>query len=278
MLQLNKIYCIDALEGLKQLETNSINLVCTSPPYANVKKSYFGIKPDKYVEWFIPIGKEIQRILTNDGSFILNINDVCEGGERSIYVHELVVELKKTANLKYFDKLVWIKKNGVPTSGLKRRADYFEYIFHFTKGLNPLFNIDAIREPYSPASIKRSLSPIKTNVSNKEARVKGKSSYKKWVLNEKGRHPNNLIYIKKNSGRESHVAMFHEDLPAHFIKAHTRAPNEVTDLSLDVVLDPFCGSGSTLISAKKLMRNFIGFDNKQEYVELANQLLSKINS
>lgn len=276
MLEINTAHCLDVLEGLSQIDSNSVNLIFTSPPYSTVKKTYDGIEPDKYVDWFVPIAKEMHRVLVPNGSFILNINDICYKGERSIYVHELVVALKKIVGFNYFDKMVWLKKNGPPTSGLNRRSDYFEYIFHFSKGLDPIFKVDEARMPYAESSIKRAKSLIKTNVSNKELRQTKQNSYKKWNLNDKGRFPNNVINIRKSNGRNSHVAAFHEDLPAHFIKVHTNEANDVLGLPGDLVVDPFCGSGSTLIAAKKLNRRFIGIDNKQEYVSLSKELLNKV--
>jgi site-specific DNA-methyltransferase (adenine-specific) len=81
------VLCGDCLDVLSEVEDNSIDLIITSPHYADSrKKSYGGIHPDLYVEWFMPIAKELQRVLKPDGTFILNIRDKVVKGERHTYV------------------------------------------------------------------------------------------------------------------------------------------------------------------------------------------------
>jgi len=92
MLNINTIHHGDSLELLKQLDSNSIDLVITSPPYADLK-TYIdnpGTHPDNYVDWFIPICKEICRVIKPTGSFILNINDKVENRFRHPYVYDLI--------------------------------------------------------------------------------------------------------------------------------------------------------------------------------------------
>jgi DNA modification methylase len=95
--QTNIIHCGDCLEILPKLSDESINLVVTSPPYADSrKKTYGGIPPDRYVEWFLPISRELKRLLKKDGSFVLNIKEKVIRGERHPYVLELILAMKKT--------------------------------------------------------------------------------------------------------------------------------------------------------------------------------------
>lgn len=258
-MELDKFICNDAINSLKTLSENTINLVITSPPYADIRKSYFGPKPDNYVTWFLPFGEQILRVLTEDGSFILNINDKCEKGERIPYAFELALELRNIG-FKFIDTIIWTKKNGSPTAG-RRRADYFEYIFHFAKSAMPIWNPDEIRTPYAATSLKRAEKPIKNNVSNRESRTQ--TQYKRWVLHPKGAFPKNVIAFPKDQGK-NHCASFHLDLPTHFIKAHS---NEG-----DIVLDPFAGRGTTLKAAKDLNRRYLGFEIKEEYVKLGKEL------
>lgn len=72
----NKITCGDVKEILPEMPANSVDLIVTSPPYADSRKrTYGGIHHNKYVEWFLPITKELKRILKPEGSFILNIKE-----------------------------------------------------------------------------------------------------------------------------------------------------------------------------------------------------------
>jgi len=86
----------DSKQVLKQLPDNSVDLIFTSPPYADQRKNtYGGVHPDKYVEWFLPISKELLRVLKPTGTFILNIKEKVVNGERSTYVMELILEMRK---------------------------------------------------------------------------------------------------------------------------------------------------------------------------------------
>jgi len=95
-IHLDKIHHQDCLEFLKELEPNSVQLIVTSPPYAdNRKKTYGGVPIKNYVDWFLPISKELKRILKPKGSFILNIKERATNGERGTYVLELILEMRK---------------------------------------------------------------------------------------------------------------------------------------------------------------------------------------
>jgi site-specific DNA-methyltransferase (adenine-specific)/site-specific DNA-methyltransferase (cytosine-N4-specific) len=86
----------DSKEELKNLTENSVDLIVTSPPYADRRKqTYGGISPNKYVDWFLPISKELLRVLKPTGTFILNIKEKAENGERNIYVIELILALRQ---------------------------------------------------------------------------------------------------------------------------------------------------------------------------------------
>jgi DNA modification methylase len=101
----------DCKKILKTIDCNTIDLIITSPPYADQRKNtYGGIKPDKYVEWFLPISKELLRVLKPTGTFILNIKEKVVDGERSTYVMELILEMRKQGWL-WTEEFIWHKKN-----------------------------------------------------------------------------------------------------------------------------------------------------------------------
>lgn len=256
---INKIHLTNCFEAIKKVEDNSVTLVCTSPPYSDVRKSYPGCPALHYVEWFTPLAEEILRTLTSDGSFVLNINDKCHKGERIPYTFELVIKLR-SLGFKLIDTNIWAKKNGAPAAG-RRGADYFEYIFHLAKTTKPKWFPDEIRTPYAPSSKKRAEKPIKNNVSNRESREE--DQYKTWNLHPKGAYPKNVLYFPKDQGK-NHCAAYHIELPSHYIKAHTEPG--------DLVLDPFAGRGTTLEAAKQLNRDFIGFEIQKENADLAAEL------
>ena len=263
-MEKNKVYTVDAIDGLRTLEDNTVDLVITSPPYADMKKyvdGSQGVPVKQYVLWLMIYIREIERVLKPTGSFILNINDKVSNKFRNPYVYELVYKITESTSLKLYERLFWNKGKGL--SHPKRFGDKIEYIFWFTKTENFTFNIDEMRVPYSESSLKRFKKPIKKRYNRTEG--DDKVEYKDWGPNPKGALPSTLINIGSESKRisDNHIAVYPEQLTDYFIKGAT---NEG-----DLVLDPFIGSGTTGVSAKKLKRCWIGFDNIEEYVNFANK-------
>ena len=268
MIELNKIYQGDSLILLKDLPDNSVDLVITSPPYADLKTyiDFKGILADDYVEWFLPYCNEICRVIKPTGSFILNINDKVENGFRHPYVFDLISELHKRTELKLFERLFWNKMKGLPNRS--RFGDRVEYLFWFAKDKDFYFNIDEMRTEYSKTSIKRMKSPLK----KRYARTKenqDENEYKSWSPNPKGALPSTLVNISSESKRvaDNHVAVYPLELVKYFIKGSTKVG--------DIVLDPFMGTGTTAIGAKELGRNYIGFDTQLDYIEVANNRINE---
>ncbi len=111
---LDKLVLGDCLKILQDIPSNSINLIVTSPPYADNRKStYGGVSPDEYVEWFLPISAELRRVLKDDGSFILNIKEKVVDGERHTYVLELILAMKRQGWL-WTEEYMWHKRNSTP--------------------------------------------------------------------------------------------------------------------------------------------------------------------
>ena len=257
-MKINDIYLGDSLELLKQLPDDSIDLVITSPPYSTLKVYVDnpGVSADKYVDWFLPYCKEIQRVIKPTGSFILNINDKVEGGFRHPYVFDLISEIHKRTELKMFERLFWNKMKGLPNRS--RFGDRVEYLFWFAKEKGFKFKIDEMRTPYSEKSIQRMKNPLKKRFARTENDL---DEYKDWSPNPLGALPTTLINISSQSKRisDTHVAVFQMELVEYFIKGSTDEG--------DLVLDPFMGTGTTGVSCKKLNRNYLGFELETQYIE-----------
>jgi DNA modification methylase len=133
MLPKTDIYLGDCKEILQQLPDNSIDLIFTSPPYADQRRhTYGGIHPDKYVEWFLPISEQLLRVLKPTGTFALNIKEKVINGERSTYVIELILSLRKQGWL-WTEEFIWHKKNCYPGKWPNRFRDAWERILQFNK-------------------------------------------------------------------------------------------------------------------------------------------------
>jgi len=267
-MELNKIYQGDALTLLKKLDSNSIDLVITSPPYSTLKRYIDdpGVEADLYVDWFIPYCKEIERVIKPTGSFILNINDKVQDGFRHPYVFDLISRLHKETGLKMFERLFWNKMKGLPNRS--RFGDRVEFVFWFAKQRDFYFNIDEMRTEYSKTSINRMKSPLKKRfartIDNQETK-----EYKNWDPNPLGALPTTLISISSESKRifDNHIAVYPVDFCSYFMRGSTKPG--------DTVLDPFIGSGTTAVVANQLGRNYIGFETQQNYIDMANIRISE---
>jgi len=123
----------DCREILKQLEDNSVDLIFTSPPYADSRAhTYGGIKPDKYVEWFLPISQELLRVLKPTGTFVLNIKEKVVNGKRHTYVIELILAMRQQGWL-WTEEFIWHKKNSYPGKWPNRFRDAWERLLQFNK-------------------------------------------------------------------------------------------------------------------------------------------------
>src|SRR3989338_8562316 len=123
----------DSKNKLLELDDNSVDLIITSPPYADQRKNtYGGISPEKYVEWFLPISEEMLRVLKPSGTFILNIKEKVVSGERHIYVLELILALRKQGWF-WTEEFIWHKKNSFPGKWPNRFRDAWERLLQFNK-------------------------------------------------------------------------------------------------------------------------------------------------
>jgi len=252
----------DCLDVLKTLPDDSVDLIVTSPPYADQRKNtYGGISPDKYVAWFLPITAELKRVLHPKGTFILNIKEKVANGERHTYVMELIMEMRKQGWL-WTEEFIWHKKNCFPGKWPNRFRDAWERLLQFNKTKEFNMYQDEVRVPmgdWTKTRLKNLSETDKRRDNSKVGSGFGKN-VSKWVGRELA-YPTNVVVMATESSNKNHSAVFPKELPSWFIKLFTK-PN-------DVVLDPFLGSGTTSIAAFQLDRNSIGIEIQEEYHKLA---------
>jgi site-specific DNA-methyltransferase (adenine-specific) len=253
---------------LKQLPSESIHLCLTSPPYADGRKAtYGGVAPDKYVQWFLPIAAELRRVLRRDGSFVLNIKERVQDGERHTYVLELILEMRKQGWL-WTEEYMWHKKNCYPGKWPNRFRDSWERLLHFTKTKSFQMFQDTVKVPMGDWAEKRLRQLSQTDLKRDESKVR--SGFGKNVSNWIGRteaYPTNVLHLATECGNRNHSATFPRALPEWFIKLFTRPG--------DIVLDPFSGSGTTALVAAELDRHYLGIELQKEYVELSAKALAE---
>jgi site-specific DNA-methyltransferase (adenine-specific)/site-specific DNA-methyltransferase (cytosine-N4-specific) len=251
----------DCKDVLKQIPDNSIDLIFTSPPYADQRKNtYGGIAPDEYVDWFLPIAQELLRVLKPTGTFILNIKEKVVEGERSTYVIELILALRKQGWF-WTEEFIWHKKNSYPGKWSNRFRDSWERLLQFNK--DKKFNMyqDAVKVPIGDWAKGRLKNLSETDKMRDNA--KNGSGFGKNISNWVGKetvYPTNVLHFATECQNKNHPAAFPENLPEWFIKLFTQEG--------DTVLDPFAGSGTTLTVAQKMKRNSIGIEILPEYHEM----------
>lgn len=258
----------DCLKQLAQQNADSVDLIVTSPPYADSRKqTYGGIKPDDYVDWFLPRSAEFLRVLKPTGSFVLNIKEKVVEGERSTYVLELILALRKQGWL-WTEEYIWHKRNCYPGKWPNRFRDAWERCLHFTKSKKFKMNQQSVMVPMGDWAGARLKSLGKNDVVRFDSQVG--SGFGKNIANWAERtmaYPTNVLHLATECGNKNHSAAFPSGVPEWFIKLFSDEG--------DWVLDPFMGSGTTLEVARELGRNAIGIDVMQEYCDMAEQSLNK---
>ena len=249
----------DCLDVLRTLPAQRVDLIVTSPPYADQRAStYGGVHPDGYVEWFMPRAEQFARVLGPTGSLVVNIKEKVVDGERHTYVLELILAIKKQGWL-WTEEYVWHKRNCFPGKWPNRFRDAWERCLHFTRQRQFKMNQDAVMVPMGDWAQAR-LKTLGTNdVVRHDSRVG--NDFAKNISNWQGRdraYPTNVLHLATECGNKGHSAAFPQALPRWFIELFTDPG--------DTVLDPFAGSGTTLEAALALGRHAIGVELAPDYV------------
>ena len=381
----NKIICKDVLEGLKELPDNSVNCIITSPPYWGLRDygvdDQIGLEPSlqEFINKMLMVTKELMRVLRDDGIMFWNHGDSYYNASKWTYKEtghswdrerELIPRGKRQGEMKQMPEkclclqnyrlilrmvdsqgwiirntIIWHKPNHMPSSVKDRFANSYEPVFMLVKKKNYWFDLDAVRKPYNPDSIKRACRARESEkldagiyaVSYKEENVGYNDINGKLERGELrgvhplGGNPEDVWKIATQPYSEAHFATFPEKLVMPMIKSGCpketckacskprtritktefiktadakpamigdgkRNPAERTDVPPNrgysehktvgwtscgckegfipgIVLDPFFGSGTVGLVAKKLGRDFVGIDNNPEYCELAKKRL-----
>ena len=268
ILGFNAIVEGDCQDVLRKYPADSIDLIVTSPPYADQRKqSYGGIRPDDYVDWFLPKADEFSRVLKPEGTFILNIKEPAINGERHTYVIELILEMRARGWL-WTEEFVWHKKNSYPGKWPNRFRNNWERLLQFNKQRQFKMFQEAVMAPVGDWAKHRLANLSETDKTRDESRAG--SGFGKKVANWLERdmvYPTNVLHLATESSNKNHSAVFPVALPRWFIKLFTEPG--------DVVLDPFIGSGSTAVAAVELSRQYLGIDTNSEFVELSRQRLDE---
>jgi DNA modification methylase/mRNA-degrading endonuclease RelE of RelBE toxin-antitoxin system len=277
--------CTDIELMEKLLEGQKVNVIVTSPPYAQQRKDeYGGIPAEEYGDWFGKVAEVMGTILDEGGSFFLNIKEHVDEGQRNLYVKKLVIKMVEEYGWRFIDELVWIKP-GLPGGWKNRLRNEFEPVFWFAKdGVDVMereieegksdeeeeilvdeygsvfhFSKQEKIKFYPKSGGRISKSVLKSTPFNKSKSRTGNIGVSGPKVKSIAR-PGNVLRITGNNESWEHPAMFPVKVPEFFIKLTTRRGERV--------LDPFLGSGSTLMAAEKMKRVCLGIDLQPKYIDI----------
>ena len=254
----------DCLDVMRKFPDASINLIFTSPPYADARQNtYGGVSPDGYVDWFLPRSEEMLRVLAPDGSFCLNIKERCVDGERHTYVLDLIIALRKQG-WRWEEEYIWHKTTAMPGRWPTRLRDAWERVLHFTKQPRCKMRQDQVKVPVSEITAKRYRTLIEKDYARQSSATgSGFGMRREQFANAEKVLPTNVLHFSPVASNTGHSAPFPEKLPDFFIKLFTDTG--------DVVLDPFLGGGTTYQVAQHLLRKPIGIEINEEYIGMAKR-------
>jgi DNA modification methylase len=254
--------CRDHDTVAKVMDSASINVAFTSPPYASQRtydrtSGFQPIPPDEYSDWFEDVQANVRAHLADDGSWFVNIKAHAENGQRHLYVNDLTVAHVRRWRWWFVDEFAWVNThNGVPGGWTNRFKNAWEPVFHYSLGRHKL---DALANG-EDTEFNFSYRPTTPKSSTGSGFV-GTSTGRDF---EPGvARPSNVLHIAAAAGEAGgvHSAPFPVKLPAWFIRAYSDPG--------DTVFDPFMGSGSTLIAAHNEDRVGYGVEISPAYCDVS---------
>jgi site-specific DNA-methyltransferase (adenine-specific) len=260
MLKLNTIFCGECSDLMKEIDSGSVNLTVTSPPYDDLR-DYEGYDFD-----FPSIAKQLYRVTQDGGVVVWVVGDQTKNFCETLSSFKQAIFFVEECGFNLLDTMIYQKKGGPsPYPTMMRYAPWFEYMFVFSKGKPRIFN--AIRD-------RENRSWGKANRGNTARQKDGSTKRTPDYVPEKFSIRNNIwLYdVGRNKDTKDKVAFEH---PARFPEALARDHIITWSNEGDLVLDPMCGSGTTCKQAQKNGRNFIGIDISEKYCEIARARLKK---
>jgi len=250
---MNEIICGNCIEVLEKLPEASVDLIVTSPPYAEQRKNFYNsISEEKYPTWTVEWMEKCSRVLKPTGSVTIVIRPHIRNNQISDYVLKTRLELRKGWN--ECEEFIWIKPNSPPLGSVKMPRRAWESILWFSRSKKPFCDAKANGQPSNRVGFQSK---------------KGVGEYKSGVCEPKIGIARCRDYIEVGTSgvdratANTHPAQFPVEVPVWIIKMLSPPKS--------VILDPFLGSGSTAIACLATERNYIGIEISEDYCEYAHQ-------
>lgn len=277
----DQILCGDARETLDTLPAESVDAVLTSPPYYRQRDYGYSAQIGRevsvadYIEQLRRVFDSCRRLLKPQGSLWIVMGDKYVKRELMGVPWRLALTLQDDG-WRLRSDCIWHKPNAMPSSTRTRPTTDHEYIFLLTKSADYYYDADAIREPHVTFTDQSKMRGGRRHFFQRDGTPEqGKNGGNanlhngRWdqAFHPKGRNKRTVWSIPLSKYREAHFAVFPEKLAENCIRA-TCPPG-------GCVLDPFLGSGTTAVVARKLDRHYLGIDASPEYCGLARQRLER---
>ena len=275
-----QVICSDVRKGLSRLNDSSVDTVVTSPPYYGQRdyESDIQIGHEKtiedYVDTLVEIFGAVRRVLRPEGTLWLNLGDKYLNGQLQGLPWRVALALKADGWVLRSD-IIWHKPNAMPSAVKNRPTTDHEYIFLLTRSTKDYYyDADAIREPHVTFTNQSRMKGGRKHLGKRDGTPEaGKNSGNpnlhdgRWdqAFHPKGRNKRTVWSMPLSKYRDAHFAVFPESLVEHCVKAGSPPKG--------VVLDPFCGSGTTGLVSLRIERDFIGIDCSQRYCDMASERL-----
>lgn len=223
------------------------------------------------MEWFLPFAHAMLEATAETGSLVLNIKNrvASQGplrGQRHPYVYQLVIALQNLG-WRWLETYIWAKPNAVPGRFGPRTKDSFEYVYHFAKGPRPYFDLDAVRIPYKADAAEIARRKLDTLGRRTTEAGFGRDRTKTYLRG--GADPGNVVSVSQTYNQHrgvAHTAAMPEGLSEFFVRA--MSPKD------GLVVDPFAGSGTTVVVGRRLDRRAAGFELHAEYAAEARRRIA----
>ena len=250
-----KLYLGDSIEWLKSIDDFSVDLIFADPPYNINKADWDSFKTmEDYINWSIKWIKEASRILKKSGSLY-----ICG-------FSEILADIKYPA-MKYFKSckwLVWFYRNKANLGNDWGRSH--ESLIHLRKQKKTKLNIDFVRIPYGRHTLKYPSHP-----QAKTSQYGNGEKWDNWTPHPLGAKPKDVIEVPTTCNGMGEKTPHPTQKPEELIRKFVMASSNTGDL----VLDPFSGSGTTLVVAEQLGRKWMGCDTSKEYNNWAIERIKK---
>lgn len=268
---LDRIFCQDCITGMRRrLPDGAVDVIVTSPPY-NIGVAYDNHRDDMpledYLEWMDDLGRECRRALREDGSFFFNIGDRPSDQLRSLLVAERIAKHFALQNTIHWIKSIAAPEQDVnmghykPVNSARYLNNAHEYVFHFTPSGNVKLDKLSIGVPYRD----------KSNIGR----------WKQATCDVRDRGNTWYIPYETVTGAKPHPAAFPDRLPEMCIRLHgLRLPDSSQGGREEplIVLDPFMGTGTTALAARRLGCRYVGFEVSEDYCALARKQLKAVDA